>query len=300
VKTGRTLVAPVSYGLGDLVVSLPAVEALVRDDPPVWLVARAPSQRRLAARIAGLAGVVDEATFTSRPGDRVIDLRDHPLQRDFWWGSPAFEARFGALGINDILQRICADLGIRADFSRPTPLRTHPRADLGKTVLLVHETDGADKAWPVRHWAAVAGILRREGHPVARMVREDNSQSSLHGIDLPAFVAPTPPDAVDALSGCRGVIGVDTGLTHIAVQQGTPTVTICRHSSVYVRPWSHCRALRAGPCTEECVNAETRYAYNHRVSLRDFRPPPRHCPSGSSCLDGTSPDRAVDLLLDLL
>ena len=57
----RTLLAPVSYGLGDLVVSLPAVQALIGEDQPVWLVARAPSQRLLAERVEGLAGVVDEA-----------------------------------------------------------------------------------------------------------------------------------------------------------------------------------------------------------------------------------------------
>jgi len=56
----RTLVAPVSYGLGDLVVSLPAFQALIAEGDPVWLVARAPSQRLLAERIEGLAGVVDE------------------------------------------------------------------------------------------------------------------------------------------------------------------------------------------------------------------------------------------------
>ena len=91
----RTLLAPVSYGLGDLVVSLPAVQALVSESQPAWLVARSPSQRLLAERIDGLAGVVDESTYTERPGDRFIDLRDHPLQRDVWWGSVEFEATSG-------------------------------------------------------------------------------------------------------------------------------------------------------------------------------------------------------------
>src|SRR5690348_7018014 len=107
---GRTLLAPVSFGLGDLVVSLPAIQALVNENARLWLVARAPSQRLLAERIAGLAGVVDEAGLTRRPGDRLIDLRDHPLQRDYWWGSAAFAAEFGRLNINDILDRICRDL----------------------------------------------------------------------------------------------------------------------------------------------------------------------------------------------
>jgi hypothetical protein len=295
----RTLIAPVSFGLGDLVVSLPPIQALIEDDPPVWLVARAPSQRLLAERIGGLAGVVDEVELAGGPADRFMDLRDHPLQRDFWWGSDAFEAEFGRLNINDILQRICSDLGINSDFSRPVPLESNPLAGLGHTVLLVHETDGSDKSWSANHWAAVATILRSDGHDVAQVLRE-KGPSPLDPIGIPALVVPTPADAVDVLSACRGVIGVDTGLTHIAAQQRTPTVTICRQSSVYVRPWPHCAALRGARCTDQCLDSETSYAYNQTVSLRDFRPPLRRCPSGAPCLAATRPEDAVNLLRELL
>ena len=295
----RTFLAPVSFGLGDLVVSLPAIQALVTREPSVWLVARAPSQRLLAERIAGLAGVVDEALFTCPSGDRLIDLRDHPLQRDFWWGSAGFEAEFGGLNINDILERICADFGIDADFSHPTPLQATPSADLGRTVLLVHETDGADKAWPPDRWAEVAALLRADGHEVARVTKEDSPPRP--GLtDVPALVAQTPGAAVDALSSCRGVIGIDTGLTHIAAQQGKPTVTVCKRSSVYFRPWPHCAALRGESCTEPCLAAEASYAYNETVSLRDFRPQVRACPSGSLCLQGARAEDAVVLLRGLL
>jgi Glycosyltransferase family 9 (heptosyltransferase) len=295
----RTLLAPVSYGLGDLVVSLPAVQALVAGGRPAWLVARAPSQRLLAQRIEGLAGVVDEGTDTGRPGDRLIDLRDHPLQRDFWWGSAEFEDAFGQMNINDILERICADLGVPADFSRPVPLEKRPRTGLDRTVLLVHETDGTAKSWPSERWAEIAALLRGDGHHVAHVTR-GTGPTPLDDMGVDALVAATPPDAVDVLSACRGVIGVDTGLTHIAVQQGTPTVTICRRSSVYVRPWPHSAALRGSACTDLCRAAETAAAYNRTVSLRDFRPPLRPCPSGSACLAGTRAAEAVALLGSLL
>jgi hypothetical protein len=289
----------VSYGLGDLVVSLPALQALVVESRPAWLVARSPSQRLLAERIGGLAGVVDEATYNESPGDRFIDLRDHPLQRDVWWGSREFEAKYGPMNINEILERICVDVGLHADFGRPVPLRTRPYTGLDRTVLLVHETDGAAKSWPAAQWAEVATILRADGHEVAQMTK-GTGPTPLGDIGVAALVAPTPPAAVDALSACRAVIGVDTGLTHIAVQQGTPTVTICRRSSVYVRPWPHSRALRGSDCTELCRAAETASAYNRTVSLREFRPPPRTCPSGSACLTATRATDAVALLRELL
>jgi ADP-heptose:LPS heptosyltransferase len=296
---GRALVAPISFGLGDLVVSLPAIQALIADRPKVWLVTRAASQRLLAERVAGLAGVVDEAELTRDPGDRLIDLRDHPLQRDFWWGSDAFAEEFGQMDINDILDRICCDFGINADFAHPRPLRAQLRPHLDRTVLLVHETDGADKHWPVGYWATAAAMLRADGHDVAQVTRTDGA-SPLDAASIPAVVAPTPGDAVDVLSACRAVIGIDTGLTHIAVQQGKPTVTICRPRSVYVRRWPHSAALRGAPCTAECVETEAGYAYNRTVSLRHFRPPTRRCPSGSPCLAAARPEDAVRLLRGLL
>lgn len=298
-EVDRILLAPVSHGLGDLVVSLPAIQALIIEELPVWLVARAPVQRLLAERITGLAGVVDEATLAINAGDRLVDLRDHPLQRDFWWGSPGFTARFGSLNINDILERICADLGVKADFTSPIPLRADPRRDLVRTVLLVHESDGARKRWPTERWAAAASLLRADGHDVAQITR-GNSPSALDGVDIPEVVAPTPGEAVDALSGCRAVIGIDTGLTHLATQQGTPTVMVSRRSSVYVRPWPHCGVLRGGDCSDECVAAEATYAYNRTVSLRAFRAATLECPSGSACLADTRPEQAVTLLRELL
>jgi hypothetical protein len=300
---GRVLVAPVSFGIGDLVVSLPAIQALVtagsRRDEQTWLVARSGSQRRLAPRVAGLAGWIDEAARHPGDGDRLVDLRDHPLQRDFWWGSAAFEQAFGPLGINEILGRICADFGIEADFSRPIPLEAHPRPELGDSVLLVTETDGVEKAWPAARWAEVAAMLAAVGFE-ARQVTRSECTRDMQATGIPALRAATLGDAVDALTSCRAVIGIDTGLTHIAVQQGTPTVSVCRRSSVYFRPWDHCRVLRGDPCTEECAAVEAGYAYHHRVSLQGFRPDPRPCPSGAPCLRATRPELAMALLEELL
>jgi hypothetical protein len=295
----RTLLAPISFGLGDLVLSLPAIAALVAQGPPVWLVARAPSQVLLAERIPGLSGVVAEEGLALHPGDRFVDLRDHPLQRDFWWGSPPFEAAFGALGINEILSRICADLGIDADFSRPVPLLASERRGLDGTVLLVHETDGPAKRWPADRWAAVVAGLRADGHSVARVTKAPEPALP-DPLGVPALVLPTPGDVVDAMTACRGVIGIDTGLTHIAAQQVTPTVTVCRRSSVYFRPWPHCRAVRGGRCTNDCIAVEAGYAYNPEVSLEHVRPSAWGCPSGSPCMDEAAGEDAVALLRELL
>jgi hypothetical protein len=286
-----------------LVVSLPVIQAAIADAArcgnEAWLVARSPSQAALAERIAGLGGCVPEEDLPPPSGDlRLVDLRDHPLQSDYWWGSPRFEAAYGVLDINEILARIAGDFGIGADFTRPLPLEWRQQPSLGRTVLLVAETDGPAKAWSAEKWSSLATKLRSRFD--VRYVTRSGPSGPLVGSGIPDVRASSPGDAVDVLSSCRAVIGVDTGLTHIAVQQGTPTVMICRRNSVFFRPWSHARALRGTPCDDECLAAEEAASYNHRVSLRGFDWQPRQCPVGGRCLSELAPEQAVALLDELL
>jgi hypothetical protein len=295
-RAPRTYVAPLSFGLGDLVVSLPAVQGLIEEGArrgwDTWLVTRSPAQAALAGRIGGLGGQVDEAEFDARPpeGDRFIDLRDHPLQRDHWWGSADFEAAFGPLTINDILARICADAGISVDVSRPLPLVSARRPELEGCVVLVAETDGATKSWAPDRWVALADRIGAAGARVAQLTRDEPS-SAMRATGIAALRAPTPADAVDVLASCRAVVGVDTGMTHVAVQQGTPTVTLLRPRPVYFRPWPHCRAVVGDECDEACAALERSYAYNDRVRLSDFDWSPRPCPSARRCLEAIGSER---------
>ena len=296
----RVYVAPISFGLGDLVVSLPAIQAVIaqgRDHRvETWLVARSVAQARLADRIVGLTGWVGEESFDRDDhGGHFVDLRDHRLQRDWWWGSAEFEDAFGTLSINDILSRICADFGIPADFTRPTPLATLPRPELSSCVILVTESDGASKQWSVDRWRALADGLRARELDM-RLLTRDEAAPEMSALGIAEARAPSPPGALDVLAAARAVIGIDTGLTHLAVQQGTPTVTICRAPAVYVRPWPHAAAVVGDPCDDACIAGEKEYAYNDRVDLRGFRPQPRICPVGGRCLDSVQPEDVLAAL----
>jgi hypothetical protein len=300
----RAYIAPISFGLGDLVVSLPAIQALIghgrRTSAETWLVARSETQARIAERIVGLAGCVDEDSFDPvSSGDRFVDLRDHPLQRDYWWGSPEFTEAFGWLSINDILGRICTDSGIDAEFSRPTPLRALPRDGLDSTVLFVTETDGPTKRWAADRWGSLAARVAGSGLDV-RLLTRDGIGPETRRAGLAEERAGTLGDAVDVLSACRAVIGVDTGLSHVAVQQGTPTVVIARANPVFFRPWPHTRVVTGNPCDDACASIERDYAYHERVSLRGFRWEPRTCPVGARCLDPVQPDDVFRALGELL
>ena len=83
------------------------------------------------------------------------------------------------------------------------------------------------------------------------------------------------------LSSCQAVVGIDTGLTHIAAQQATPTVTVSRDPDVFFRPWAHTRAVLGSRCVDDCLADEERR--RHRATLghpgQDWEP--RRCPAGS-------------------
>ena len=296
--------APISFGLGDLVVSLPAIQALIERGRArgveTRLVARSEAQAGLAVRIAGLTGWVHEESFDRHDHDgRFVDLRDHPLQRDWWWGSPEFEDAFGPLSINDILERICAGFGIPADFTRPMPLSASPRPELHACVILVTESDGASKRWPLDRWRSLVDMLRAQRLDV-RLVTRDQSTPEMRALGIAEVRAPSPGDALDVLGAARAVVGIDTGLTHLAVQQRTPTVTIFRAPAVYFRPWPHAAAVVGAPCDQACIAAETEYAYNDRVDLRGFRWQPRVCPAAGRCLDSVKPEDVLAALQSVL
>ena len=131
--------------------------------------------------------------------DTLIDLRDHPLQRDHWWGTPEFAAAYGALTINDIVGRIGADLGVAADFSVPVPLESRDRPDAEGLVLFVADSDGTAKRWAPDRWVELAALLGRRDLDVA-VVTRDYGANALVDAGIARLVAPTPGDAVDVLS----------------------------------------------------------------------------------------------------
>jgi heptosyltransferase-1 len=98
-------------------------------------------------------------------------------------------------------------------------------------VALVHGTSRADKQWPAEHWIALASRLDAAGYDVALLHGSDEEErrSRQMARAMPrAVVWPRLAlDALtDALAGCAGVVGVDSGLSHIAVALDLPHVQI--------------------------------------------------------------------------
>jgi heptosyltransferase-1 len=98
-------------------------------------------------------------------------------------------------------------------------------------VALVHGTSRADKQWPHEHWLELARRLDAAGFDVAlphgtpaeQQRSEAMARAMTHAVVWPRLGL----DALtDALAGCTGVIGVDSGLSHIAVALDLPHVQL--------------------------------------------------------------------------
>ena len=98
-------------------------------------------------------------------------------------------------------------------------------------VVFLTATSRDDKLWPDEHWLALGLALFAQGlHavlPGGSQVERDRAARLAAGI--PGAVAAPPmyiPDLAAVLAGAQAVVGVDTGLTHLAVALKTPTVAL--------------------------------------------------------------------------
>jgi heptosyltransferase-1 len=98
-------------------------------------------------------------------------------------------------------------------------------------VALVHGTSRADKEWPLAHWFELGTRLKQQGFDVVLPHGNDAERLRSEAIAdmLPGAVV-WPRLSLDQLttemSYCTGVIGVDSGLSHIAVALDLPHVQI--------------------------------------------------------------------------
>ncbi len=131
-------------------------------------------------------------------------------------------------------------------------------------VALVHASSRADKHWPLAHWLELGRRLLASGYRVALPQGNDAEQQQAQAIadGLATGTGNSPADAIlwprqdlsaltDALATCAGVIGVDSGLSHMAVALDLPHVQIYNFDSAWrTGPLNraHQRSVFAQPC----------------------------------------------------
>lgn len=111
------------------------------------------------------------------------------------------------------------------------------RASVGDRpyAVLLTATSRASKEWPEERWQILMGDLRRRDWAAVLPGGSDHERSRAARLAaaLPGNLAAPPlglADMARLLAGARAVIGVDTGLVHLAAALGRPTIALFRAS----------------------------------------------------------------------
>lgn len=100
-----------------------------------------------------------------------------------------------------------------------------------KKIMLVHGTSRKDKEWPIDSWIEICNRLNKQGFKV--FLPHGNSYELIRSEKIAArvgnaYVMPlgTIDEVIATMVECFGVVGVDSGLSHIAVALNLPHVQI--------------------------------------------------------------------------
>jgi heptosyltransferase-1 len=122
------------------------------------------------------------------------------------------------------------ELSARLDYGIAVPPGVSPIEHRPYCVLL-HATSRADKLWPEPAWERLGAELARQGYasilPWGNAAERGRSERIARALPI-AVVPPALGILAVAglLAGAQAVIGVDTGLTHLAAALGRPVVAL--------------------------------------------------------------------------
>ncbi|MFI2611070.1 glycosyltransferase family 9 protein [Kitasatospora sp. NPDC018619] len=251
-----------ALGLGDLLTAVPALRALRRHWPEHRLVLAAPGRLAAAAAATGcvdrlLATTAERRAVPARlvwhaaPPDIAVDLHgngppSHQLLRTVRPGRLLGYARSGTPPLAGPLwradeherERWCRLLhwyGIEAD---PGDLRIRPpeRPSPAPGAVLLHPgADAGARRWPAERFAALARALRAQGRRVVvsagagerALAERVAGAAALPPGSVVGGTADLPfPELAALVARAAAVVSGDTGLAHLAVALGTPSVTL--------------------------------------------------------------------------
>ncbi|MEP7181008.1 MAG: lipopolysaccharide heptosyltransferase I [Betaproteobacteria bacterium] len=132
-------------------------------------------------------------------------------------------------------QLAASALGYRADgpprFGLVAPPPAADARPAGPYAVFLHATSRDDKLWPEPHWQALIAHFARGGYAILLPWGSAAERERSERLAAGAPAARVPPRAsLPALAGLLAradvVVGVDTGLVHLAAALGAPTVAL--------------------------------------------------------------------------
>ena len=144
--------------------------------------------------------------------------------------------------------------------------RAHLKSAGPNYAVLLHATARPEKEWPVANWIALGHFMRGQGMEIVLPWGNERERGRAREIAaaLPGARVPdrAPLDEVARLiAGARCVVGVDTGLLHLAAALGVPLVAIFTGSKPHLTgpvgsgPLAVLGAAGAVPAADEAIEA---------------------------------------------
>ncbi len=160
-------------------------------------------------------------------------------------------------------------------------------------IVFIHGTSRADKCWSEPHWVQLGQRLQAQGYRIALVHGNTEEEARSHrlasALDSSSYSAATsvwprmPLDALtDRLAQCAGVIGVDSGLSHVAVALNVPhvqlynfdtawrtgPVALARQRSVFAQPQPSVEAAWQAWCVVQEGVQDAVHSSTHAPVLR--------------------------------
>ncbi|MCB1940598.1 MAG: lipopolysaccharide heptosyltransferase I [Candidatus Accumulibacter sp.] len=173
--------------------------------------------RQAHGQRCGYAAEAAREPFAARFYDAsfVIPRNVHAVQRNRWLAAAAFDY----------------PVDLPLDYGIAPPAGERSEWPAGPLAVLFTATSRDDKLWHEAHWCAVAGALRERrltpvlpvGNSFERQ-RAERIAASVAGAVVPPSLSLRQVAAL--IGGAKLVIGVDTGLAHLAAALRVPTIAL--------------------------------------------------------------------------
>ncbi len=143
-----------------------------------------------------------------------------------------------ALGYGAAVAKTTPSYGVKVPAAQSNRARAAP-----ETIAFIHGTSRANKEWPLQHWVDLGQRMMASGHRVLLVhgSAKELGTSQAIAAQLGPNAVLLPMLSLDALvrqlGHCAGAVGVDSGVSHIAVALGLP----------HVQTYNFDTAWRTGP-----------------------------------------------------